>query len=111
MVALTRPLLACKGPFKDPMTTLPLLLTSNGVVVPEEVEEEMANIGAVAEYVDMPIERAAQGVEEPMPISVPLSYMRELTNEEPFHFGWKLEERAETVDEPSKPRELVALKV
>ena len=50
-----------------PIPTLPLWSIMNGVVVPEEVDEEMANMGAVAEYVGTPIESFAQGVEEPMP--------------------------------------------
>ena len=64
---------------------LPFWSISKAVVVPEEVDEPMANMGWVVEYVGMPRENRAQGVEEPMPTVVPLSYTREFPKV-PFEF-------------------------
>jgi hypothetical protein len=52
-------------------------------------------------------ERAWDGEVVPMP-TFPLSKRDELVNVEPAHFGMKLVVRADTVDEPRRPRDDVA---
>ena len=54
------------------MPTMPLLVTMNGVEVPEEsVVEPIANMGLLVEYTGTPMPRIAHGVEEPMPTDCP----------------------------------------